>query len=123
MPAQAPTLAERSQKEPPPTEIDTGACSDLHHGADIDRAGAAASAAGGLHLVGKAFGSDPGDSGARRATANQPPTGQTDEPVSERTSRQVRPRTPEDIANEQTAEQLAMRSPLSRPHSPSPAGA
>ena len=73
------------------------------------RAGAAASAVGELHLVGKALGSDPGDSGARRATANQPPTGQTDEPVSERTSRQLRPRTSEDIANEQTAEQLALR--------------
>src|SRR6516165_1838058 len=73
------------------------------------RAGAAASAVGELHLVGKAAGSDPGDSGARRATANQPPTGQTDEPVSERTSRQLRPRTSEDIANEQTAEQLALR--------------
>jgi hypothetical protein len=39
MPAQAPTLAELSQKEPPPTEIDTGACSDVHHGADIDTGG------------------------------------------------------------------------------------
>jgi hypothetical protein len=35
--------------------------------------------------------------------------GQNDEPVPERTPRQVRPRTAEDIANEQTAEQLALR--------------
>jgi hypothetical protein len=37
------------------------------------------------------------------------PTVQTDEPVPERTPRRVRPRTSEDIANEQTAEKLALR--------------